>query len=220
MFTIRNTGNNNASAVNLAAIGSSFNYYGTSYATLFASTNGLITFGSGNTSASNTNLTTKPNQATLAPLWDDWINMTGQVMILGRYDDLNADGVLDRLIIEWNNVQGATTSPSAVTFQAILQLNTGTTPGEVIFNYVDLISGNFRNNGGSATVGIKAGGTQGGNRILVSQNNGAEPVRRQRQGDPRGVCSGRRRGRLARGAWAQCRLRHQAAPRRRFRRAW
>ncbi len=65
---------------------------------------------------------------------------------------MNADGVLDRLIVEWNNVKGATTSPSAVTFQAILELNTGTAPGAIIFNYVDLIAGNFRNNGGSATV--------------------------------------------------------------------
>ena len=56
-----------------------------------------------------------------------------------------------------------------------MQLNTGTTPGEIIFNYPDLNVGNFRSNGGSASVGMKASGAQGGNRILISQNNPASP---------------------------------------------
>ena len=60
-----------------------------------------------------------------------------------------------------------------VTFQAILALNTGTTPGDITFNYPDLDAGNFRTNGGSATVGIKAAGTQGSNRILISRNSAA-----------------------------------------------
>jgi hypothetical protein len=96
-------------------------------------------------------------------------------MLLGRFDDTTGDGTVDRLIIEWNNVQGASTSPSTVTFQAILQLNTGAVPGTITFNYPDLNAGNFRSNGGSATVGIKAAGAQGGNRLLIARNNAASP---------------------------------------------
>ena len=39
-------------------IGFTFNFYGTGYSSLFASSNGLITFGSGNISFANDNLTT------------------------------------------------------------------------------------------------------------------------------------------------------------------
>ena len=91
-------------------------------------------------------------------------------MVLAKYEDTNSDGINDRLILEWNLVQGAPTSPSPVTFQAILRLNTGATPGDIIFNYPDLDAGDSRSNGASASVGIKDTGTQGANRLLVSFN--------------------------------------------------
>ncbi len=174
VFTIRSTGNNATTQVTLSN-GASFNFYGTSFSTFWVSTNGLITFNSGYSSATNTDLTSGPSQRSIAPMWDDWINVSGQTMILGKYEDTDGDLANDRLIIEWNNVQGATTSPSPVTFQAILQLNTGTTLGDIIFNYPDLDSGNFRSDGGSATVGIKDIGTQGARRLLVSLNNSSSP---------------------------------------------
>ena len=60
---------------------------------------------------------------------------------------------------------------SGLTFQAILQLNTGSQPGSIVLNYVDVDSGSITyNNGGSASVGIKDTGTQGGNRLLVSRD--------------------------------------------------
>lgn len=175
VFTIRSTGDNNASALNIGNASAYFQFYGTLYTQLFISTNGLITLGAGVTAASNTNLTSSPSQPAIAPLWDDWTNVAGQPMLLGRFDEINGDGYYDRLVIEWNNVQGKSTSPSPVTFQAILQLNTGAAPGSIIFNYPDLNAGNFRTNGGSATVGIKAAGSQGGNRILVARNNPSSP---------------------------------------------
>jgi O-glycosyl hydrolase len=152
-----------------------FNFYGTSYSSLFVSSNGLITFDSQNGSAANSDLSSLPTQRALAPLWDDWHYVPGQRMILGKYEDLNADGNSDRLILEWNNVQGAPSSPSTVTFQAILQLNTGTRPGEFVFNYPDLNSGDSRSDGGSATIGIKDAGTQGSRRLLVSMNSASSP---------------------------------------------
>lgn len=169
--TIRSTGDNNTNTIILTT-GNTFNFYGTSYTSLIVSTNGLITFGSANTSGSNANLTSSPSQRSIAPLWDDWINTTGNAMLLDKYEDTNADGTYDRLIFEWNNVQAGPTSPSPVTFQAILQLNTGATPGAITFNYPDLDSGaaDSHTNGTSATVGIKDTGTQGARRLLVSFN--------------------------------------------------
>jgi glucose/arabinose dehydrogenase len=172
VFTVRTSGDNNSTALNLAA-GLTFNYYGTSYTRLYTSTNGLITFGSGSTSRSNSNLTSSPNQRTIAVLWDDWVNTSGNAMILGKYEDTDGNGVNDRLILEWNKVQGVSSSPSDVTFQAILSLNTGSTPGDIVLNYPDLNAGNSRTNGGSATVGIKNSGTQGVNRLVVSFNDGS-----------------------------------------------
>ena len=45
--------------------------------------------------------------------------------------------------------------------------------GRIQFNYLDLVSGTAAgNNGASATVGIKANGTQGPDRLLLAFNNG------------------------------------------------
>ncbi len=152
------------------SLGANFNYYGTTFTTVFVSSNGLLTFASGNSSYLNTDLTASPSQRSIAPMWDDWISSFGNTMVLRRFDDPNADGVRDRVVIEWNRVMGYSSSPSTATFQAILQLNTGSTPGTIYFNYPDLNTGNFRSNGGSATIGIKDAGSQGGNRILISFN--------------------------------------------------
>ena len=67
VFTIRSSGGNASSSVNLASQGSAFNFYGTTYSRIHVSTNGLITFGSGNTSATNSDLTASPSQAAMAP---------------------------------------------------------------------------------------------------------------------------------------------------------
>lgn len=174
VVTIRSTGDNNSNAITLSN-GATFSFYGTNYTTLNVSTNGLIAFGSSTTSAANTDLTSSPSQRVIAPMWDDWINTTGNAILLSKYEDTNGDGVNDRLILEWNSVQGAPTSPSPVTFQAILQLNTGTTPGTITFNYPDLDAGSTRSNGGSATVGIKDTNTQGTKRLLVSFNSATNP---------------------------------------------
>jgi N,N-dimethylformamidase beta subunit-like, C-terminal/Concanavalin A-like lectin/glucanases superfamily/Bacterial Ig-like domain/Bacterial Ig domain/Calx-beta domain len=165
VFIIRNVGDNNTSTVNLPT-GKTFSYYGTSYTSLIVSTNGLITFGTGTNSATNTDLTSSPTQRAIAPLWDDWNDILGSAMVLGRYDDTDANGTSDRLIIEWN-VQGSPTSPSPVTFQAILHLSTAASPGSFTFNYPDTDSGDSRTDGASSTVGIKDSGTQGANRLLV-----------------------------------------------------
>lgn len=160
----------------------SFNFYGRAHtgpSALFVSSNGLITFGGGERLFQNTDLSDAPGRPTIAPLWDDWRTDIGtDSRVLYRFDDLNADGTPDRLVIEWNSVPnagGSTTNPA--TFQAILQLNTNGTPGEILFNYPDLdVGAASLLNGAGATVGIRDAADQGqGRRLLVSMNFGTGP---------------------------------------------
>jgi Ca2+-binding RTX toxin-like protein len=164
---------------------STFNFYGkifTGDRHLLITSNGLITFDSVDLSPINTNLTQVPSDRAIAPLWDDWIvglyGLPGQV--LSKFEDTGGSSAPDRLIIQWTGVHYPfsntplnipKTLPS-VLFQAILQLNTGSTPGNIIFNYINLNTGHRpTNQGASATVGIKDIDSQGSNRILVSMNS-------------------------------------------------
>ena len=58
-----------------------------------------------------------------------------------------------------------------ITFETILDVD-----GTIIFNYKNLYSGDAGAGGASATVGIKAAGTPGSNRLLVSFNSAANPL--------------------------------------------
>jgi hypothetical protein len=98
--------------------------------------------------------------------------------VLYRFDDTDGDGKSDRLVIEWNSVPnagGSSTNPG--TFQALLQLNSNGTPGEIIFNYPDLDVGAVSLlNGAGASVGIRDDASQGaGRRLAVSVNVAAGP---------------------------------------------
>ena len=163
--------------INLGA--NTFNFYGVPYTganELFVSSNGLITFGAADADFVNTNLTADPSQAAIAPLWTDWTTTAGPDQeVLYKFDDTTGDGVPDRLIIEWHNVSdNNSTSTQPATFAAVLQLNTGSSPGDILFNYSNLDVGDPAvNNGADATAGIKAAGTQGPDRLLVSQNSGS-----------------------------------------------
>jgi len=175
VFVIQdNVDDNPTAAVNLGA--NSFSFYGTTYTgsnALHVSSNGLITFGSGNASLDNGDLTSNPSQRGIAVLWDDLVtDADANDVVLGKFEDTDGNGASDRLIIEWSQVRRYGPSPSDITFQAVFQLNTGTRPGDVVLNYVDLESGNEYRNGAQATVGIKDTGVQGTRRLLVSQNNG------------------------------------------------
>ncbi|MGH7179998.1 MAG: M36 family metallopeptidase, partial [Tepidisphaeraceae bacterium] len=154
----------------------SFNFYGTNYtgsSQLFVTDNGLISFGSSTTAFANNNLIRSPSQPVILPFWDDWATDSPSVtdQVLYKFDTTN-----NRLIIEWSSVVNRgdfasiyTSTPA--TFQAVLTLNTGSNRGDIIFNYPDLQVGTTPNgyaNGGSATVGIKAAGAQGSNRLLAS----------------------------------------------------
>ena len=159
-----------------------FNFYGSTYTgsnQLFVTSNGLITFGNGTGSLfQNDDLTSSPARPTIAVLWDDWRTDVGSdSRVLYRFDDTDGAGGPDRLVVEWNSVPNAGGSSSNPgTFQALLQLNSNGTPGEIVFNYPDLEVGAVSVlNGAGATVGIKDDGTQGSRRLLVSQDFGTGP---------------------------------------------
>lgn len=166
-----------------------FRFYNTTYtgttttSRIYLSPNGLITFGADFTSSNyvNGNLTSTPGAPAMAVLWDDHVTTqsTDNVspnsdLVLYKFDDVDGDTVADRLIIEWQ-VFHISSSTSSITFQAVLTLNTGSAPGAFYFYYPDLITGTpSLDNGASATVGIKNNGTQGTNRLLISQD-GSNP---------------------------------------------
>ena len=176
-FTILNTGDDQSVAVDLG--GNSFNLYGKSFTganQLFISANGLISFGAANTDDNNDNFSSTV-LASIAPLWDDLRNSSIAPMLLGCFEDTNGDSISDRLILEWNQVWHHPGTPGTATFQVALQLNTGNTPGSIIFNYPDLVFENTAfDYGAAATVGIRAAGS--GGKFIVSQDNGNTPLLR------------------------------------------
>src|SRR5439155_12591487 len=166
-FGITGTGDDWANPVNLGS--NTINFYGTTYSgptALWASTNGLLTFGSGNSSFIPGDLLTNPGQAAIAPLWMDlYDNDPNHLMISAEIDSVN-----NRLIIEWDHVYDYVTRSNPITFEAIIQLNTGNTPGYIVFNYAQLDY--FK--GSAASIGIKDGGYQGPNDIVSLQT--ADPL--------------------------------------------
>jgi hypothetical protein len=88
-----------------------------------------------------------------------------------RYQLLGS-GSSQHLVIQWNNVSFFNDSPrtGGLTFQTVLGVD-----GSVRFNYLDLTTGNnggVHDEGHSVTVGLKAAGAQGVNRVLAAFNNG------------------------------------------------
>ena len=161
-----------------------FRFNDVSYAgnTLFVAPSGVVSFGGPISPQNNFDLNAAPNPSIgiLAPLFDDWV--TGitsppgltlpDAKVLYKFEDLNADLINDRLIVEWNDVYhrdqiDTLSTPfikagaSPVTFQLILELNTFDRDGDITFNYVDLDTGapfSAIADGLSATVGGKDGG--------------------------------------------------------------
>ena len=165
-----------------------FNLYGTTFTSVFVGTNGVIGFDGGVFEFTNTDLTTSPAQSVFCPLWDDLHvghNTVTDDLVLTQFQDLNGDMISDQLVVNWRNVHwynGSTASDNGVTFQAVLQLNTGTVAGQMIANWVDLDDGSGiggasgQNFGASATVGIKnAGSTDPPSDPLLVAFNGNNP---------------------------------------------
>jgi subtilisin family serine protease len=138
-----------------------FNFYGTTRTNLFISSNGLITFLSGNTAFGNGDLTSVPSEPTIAAFWDD-LYMTG-----GPNAGVYWQVIGSKLIIQWHDISfyGGVGS-GTITLQVLLDQSDHT----IQCNWLDLASGAAGSEGASATVGIKDNGTQGSRRLLVSYN--------------------------------------------------
>jgi hypothetical protein len=146
--------------------GFTFTFYTQTYNTLFVSSNGLITFGSGNSEYTNQNLTNDPSQATISPFWDDLVTFDASSAV---YWQVVGVGPSQHLVIQWNHVQFYTGGrmPS-LTFEAVLNAD-----GSIQFNYQSLSASTpGSDEGASATVGVKDAGTQGPNRLLLAFNDG------------------------------------------------
>ena len=144
-----------------------FEFYGTTYTDLYFSSNGLITFGSGNSSYTNTDLTSSPSQAAIAPFWDDLIISGGTNSYV--YWDLLGSGDSNQLVIQWNDISFlGGSSLGQITYQAVLSERNGS----IQFNYLDLASTYSGAEGAEATVGMKDASAQGDNRLLLCYDNG------------------------------------------------
>lgn len=153
-----------------ADLGFSFSFYGAPHSTVFIGSNGVLAFTAGIRTFQNIDLTwqnTFPNVPAICPLWDDWV--TFEMADAVYYQTIGSPGNR-QFIVQWNLVMGFPDAPSPVTFQAVLFEGTN----NILFRYLDVISGDDRDNGGSATVGIRdTNGHLNGRRLQWSQH---EPV--------------------------------------------
>lgn len=163
-------------AVATVALGgaNTFTYYGVQYTSVFVSSNGNIHFGTSNDAFNNTNLVSSPSEAFIAGLWDDLVTIRNTALddvILTRIQN-------NHLVVNWRNVHfinQVAGNDDGITFQIVLQLNTGSAPGAITMNYTDLTdSGSVQNNGVNATVGIRDAAPNGD--PLVAAFNGNNPT--------------------------------------------
>ena len=127
-----------------------FTFYGTTYTELWASSNGNVQFGSGNTLFGNECMNESPVVGMgdmIAPFWDD--------LDLTSYGYLEYDVVgeaPDRIyVLEWDDIPRFGDSEDRVTFA--LQLFEGSQDILFLYEDVTLLEGN---NGGGATIGIQS----------------------------------------------------------------
>ena len=132
--------------------GFSFDFYGTTYSEVHWSINGLVMFGGGSTDWSNENLETSDgpgNRPAVAALWDDW---DSDAYGSGVYYETRGTPGDRRFILQWHDLDHYSSSPSNVTFQAILFEGTN----HILCQYQDVYAGNSLYDGGqSSTVGIR-----------------------------------------------------------------
>ena len=168
--TLPVNGDDNAAAVPLG--GNVFRFYGADYtgnASFYVSTNGPGRLGAAKADDA-TPTDGQPDRPDDRPLWDDQYVVPGTGVIAYHFRDLDSDGTPDQLVVEWNNVN-LFIGGGTMTFQTIVQLNTGADSGDITFNYIDVDTGNGNTEGRDATIGIKDAGAQStdlSDRLLVS----------------------------------------------------
>ena len=143
--------------VNNIPVGFFFNFYGTDYSQLSITNNGLTLASGGTSQWTNQPIGSSNPHNFIAPFWDDIVT----------WDRIGADAIYyqtigeapnRKLVVTWNDNYHYYSSPSGITFQAIL--NEGT--NNIIFQYKDVDFGvSGWDTGASATVGIESADGRG-----------------------------------------------------------
>jgi hypothetical protein len=144
-------------------LGFNFKFYEYSYSTVYISTNGILTFGSGDTYARNEPipLDTSPNNL-IAPLWDDLaLEVQGSPTSGNVYYQLIGSSPNRYFVVQWQDVISRVGEGGVLTFQVLLFEN-----GDIKFQYKTL-----EGSTDEATVGIEdADGLDG---LLYAYNDGS-----------------------------------------------
>jgi hypothetical protein len=160
---IKSAGLDNANdAVVTVPLTGTFHFYGSDFTAVNVTDNGLLSFNGQVTTGNNTSLNANSKIALICPFWDDLETDTSVAdKVLTRSVNIDGEGGDDYFIIEWSNVPHVGNDKTkTATFQVLLQMNTGSTNGDIIFNYIDTDFGNPAFDfGASATIGIQSGGT-------------------------------------------------------------
>lgn len=152
-----------------ADLGFLFSFYGTEYSQGCISANGLIAFGGCDPSAAHVDLSTTGtfnNLPTIAALWDDWQFFTpGTDAVYLQTTGLPGSQLF---IVEWSQAKGNFPySPGTATFEAILSEGTG----NILLQYLNADTQDFRQFGGNSTVGIRdIDGEMSGRNLVWSYN--------------------------------------------------
>jgi hypothetical protein len=145
-----------------APSGISFPFYGNTYNTVFLNPHGLIVLTRISATGTNTDLSSAPTTAAIAPLWDN-ITVSG-APASAVYYKLEPTAAGNRLVIEWSHVSfvgGPQTGQ--VTFEAILGSD-----GTIVLNYLNLDPSLTRSGDPGATIGIKNSNTAGADPLVVA----------------------------------------------------
>jgi PGF-pre-PGF domain-containing protein len=150
-------------------IGFQFPFYTEDYTQFYVTTNGIISFGSADSTYSNTVLPSSSyNKPSIFPFWDDLMSYDEQQHILyttvASGESGNPYGN-DVLIVQWTNYGFYGSDLVMGTFQAHL-----VSDGNITFNYNNLVAPT-RAYGQSTTIGIQENGT--GNYVQHSYNTDA-----------------------------------------------
>src|SRR5262249_12003027 len=130
-------------------IGFTFPLYGVGNTTVFVSSNGLLTFGTGNTAFTNADLTTTPAQASIAAFWDD-LHTEGDDAGANVFFQVSGSGPNQHLTIQWNEIRFFSGGAEGDTITVPAQLFPD---GRIMFDYHNLVSGTaLGNNGGGAAL--------------------------------------------------------------------
>ena len=144
-----------------------FNFYGSNYTTICASTNGILYFVtnatqcSGFTDFANADISANPTINDLPAVLPFWTDLSFAVPGSGAiyYQTIGTTAGTRRFVVQWNNAypQAGQLSPSPVTFQVILSEGNNA----ITFQYqtVNLGTGNPASNGAQATIGIRNNGS-------------------------------------------------------------